>query len=181
MDSIVNFHIKYNINLKLNEYIFYLNSINKSVNIINRYYGVNNNREIKELSPIINKIEHGSISMELCIKTINNITKELLIGVLAGVIASEIYDGVKNNIYINDPKVVINIDEIKNCTKDIYKIECKYGQLIIKTENGNNIEIIIDKKWHNTICYILYFYIALMPFILGLKLLLLSIYYQCFV
>lgn len=163
----IRFHIKYNKNLTLKEFANIMLLINKSINDINRHYGVRN-RFISDYATEILSFHQGSIIIDTLVKVtnlINNVkivknrekengnekgkfefvVKHILLPLLVSIIANNI-----NNV---NNKSTYNHQEIIKAYYNVYanniiideKLEKHDKHIFIELINENTIEIRIEK------------------------------------
>ena len=103
-------HITYDENICLAFLNKVLDAVSKGYNDVNRDLGVKNNKEISELSPIIDNFKEGSLILELIVSFIS--------GVASGIVANAIHDRLKK---IKDKNVDIELNYKENAdgTKEI--------------------------------------------------------------
>lgn len=107
-----NIHITYNDKIKLKEFSDLLNTINLSVNDYYRDNGVGNH-ELSQYSAVVNKVENGSIWLEIAIAVFVNVTAT----VLAEYLLKRINKDSKDK---NPPLDNIHIETGDNCTINIH-------------------------------------------------------------
>ena len=110
-----NIHITYNDKIKLKEFSDLLNTINLSVNDYYRDNGVGNH-ELSQYSAVVNKVENGSIWLEIAIAVFANVTAT----VLAEYLLRRTNKGSKDKKNICPPTDNIHIETGDNCTINIH-------------------------------------------------------------
>lgn len=121
-----NIHITYNENIKLKDLSDLLNTINLSVNDYHRDNGVRNN-ELKKYAAVVNKVENGSIWLEIAIPVFKNLTADVLTEyVLPRLKKSsnstkhvDTRDNCTMNVYVGD-NCTVNVYAKDNCTINIH-------------------------------------------------------------